>query len=322
MDRNGGLWRGAVMFIAVGALGGGAARGEESSIVVEAFSGRILLANEAAKRRPVASLTKVATAKMALDWAKVTGVDLGTMAVVPASAALTGGANPMGLRPGDRISLRNALYSALMGSDNIAAETLADHVGRAILRNRGIGADPVEAFVKEMNVLAKALGMTRTKFENPHGMDHGGKRGSSTAMDMARLCIYAMRDSGFAFFVKQKGRPISFERGGQTVEFTVRNTNELLGELEVSGIKTGLTNQAGQCLATSSERAPHVVKLSDGKSRVTSRRLICVVLGSPDRFGRTRALIPQGWALYDDWMAKGAMVTDAGRELLQVPNPR
>ncbi len=75
----------------------------------------------------------------------------------------------MGLRPGDRIPLRNALYSALLGSDNVSAQTLAHHVGFAMLRQRGREGDPVKAFVAEMNVLARGLGMRRTKFANAHG---------------------------------------------------------------------------------------------------------------------------------------------------------
>ncbi|NNM28639.1 MAG: D-alanyl-D-alanine carboxypeptidase [Akkermansiaceae bacterium] len=316
------LGPGLVLGTVVQVTGGGALKAAESVAVVEAHSGRILLAENATKRRPVASLTKVATAKVVLDWAKLTGAELGGMATVPVSAGTLGGANPMGLQAGDRISLRNALYSALLGSDNVAAHTLADHVGTAIVRARGGNGDPVKAFVDEMNSLGKAIGMKHTKFMNAHGMDNAKERGKSTALDMARLCIYAMRDAGFVFFVKQGSRKISFDRGGGAVEFQVKNTNKLLGEMGINGIKTGMTALAGECLATSSGRKPLVTKLPDGRSRVTSRELICVVLGSADRFGRTRVLVPQGWELYDRWMADGGVVENPARELLAVPNPR
>ena len=48
----------------------------------------------------------------------------------------------------------------------------------------------------------------------------------------------------------------------------------------------------------------------------------CVVLGSEDRFGRTKALVPRGWALYDQWLKEGAPMRDPARERLVVPNPR
>ena len=295
---------------------------EESFFVVEAYSGRVLIVGEARKKRPVGSLTKVATAIVVLDWAKVTGTDLGVETQVPISAGILGGANPMGLRPGDRITLRSALYSALLGSDNAAAQTLAHHVGFAMLRQRGESGDPVKAFVIEMNLLAGKLGMTRTRFQNVHGLDREGKLGMSSASDMARLAIYAMRHSGFAFFVKQKNRKISFFQGTEERVFTVANTNELLGEMDINGIKTGMTALAGQCLVTSSERKPIVEKLPDGRNRMTKQMLICVVLGSAERFDRTRRLVQDGWSRYEHWRQAGSPVADGAKELMAVPNPR
>lgn len=295
---------------------------KESFFVVEAHSGRILLAEDALEQKPVASLTKIATAMVTLDWADATKTDLGSFVTVPPSAATIGGSNPMGLRAGDRISLRNALYSALLGSDNAAAETIASGVGAGILAARGRQGDPVSTFIREMNVLARALGMKDTRFVNAHGMDNGKQRGHSTATDIARLCIYAMRDPGFAFFVKQKSRKISFQQAGRTLGFQVENTNKLLGKDDINGIKTGMTARAGQCLATSSEKKALVKKLPDGRSILTPRRLICVVLDSPDRFARTTALVPQGWAAYEKWRNEGAVIADPAREALIVPNPQ
>lgn len=294
----------------------------ESFVIVEAHSGRIVGNQDGDKRRPVASLTKVAMAMVVLDWAEVTKRELGQEAIVPMAAGVLGGANPMGLQPGDRLSLRNALYSALLGSDNVAAQTLAHHVGWSIQELRGETGDPVETFVEEMNNLAHELGMRRTKFANPHGLDTARERGVSTAEDMARLCIYATRDPGFRFYVKQEARRISFMRANQQFSFLVKNTNELLGVMDINGIKTGMTGLAGQCLAVSSERSNLVRKLPNGRTQLTPRRLIAVVLGSPDRFTQMRALVHQGWENWDRWQAAGRPVVDGRKELLQVPNPR
>lgn len=291
----------------------------ESYVAVEAFSGKVVLESNADQKRPVASLTKIATAMVVLDWADLSQTSMASMAVVPFEASTLGGSNPMGLIPGDRISLREAMYSMLLGSDNVAAYTLASHAGRSIQARNG-GNSAVEAFVGEMNNLARALKMTGTRFANPHGMDGPNQRGGSTARDMAGLCIYAMRNSGFQFYVKQKERVIASYRGNEKRAFRVANTHALLGRSDVNGIKTGSTVLAGECAATSSEKKPIVQKLENGASRLTGRRLIIITLGSPDRWGMTQTLINQGWAGYEGWRQQGSQVTTA-RELIVVPDP-
>jgi len=300
--------------------GGDRIRAAESYIAVEAYSGKILLELDADRKRPVASLAKIATAMVVLDWAALSKTSMADMAVVPAEAGMLGGSNPMGLVPGDRISLREAMYSMLLGSDNVAAYTLASYAGRSIQARNG-GASPVAAFVGEMNNLARALKMTRTKFVNPHGMDTAKQKGFSSARDMARLSIYAMRNTGFKFYVKQRSRTIASYRGGQKRAFKVGNTHKLIGRGDVNGIKTGTTVLAGDCAATSSEKKPIVQKLENGASRLTGRRLIIVTLGSADRWGITQTLINQGWWNYEAWRQQGSPVANA-REILNVQDPQ
>lgn len=300
----------------------GVASAQESSIIVEAHSGKILAASNPEQRRPVASLTKIATALVVLDWAEVSQTDLATMVQVPQSAAALAAANPMGLVPGDRISLRDALYSALMGSDNVAALALANHVGQSLLQVRGQSGDPERTFVMEMNQLARALGMRSTRFANPHGLDLPRQSGYSTAADMARLSIYAMRKPALAFFVRQEERRVTFQTAAGSKSFRVVNTNTLLKDKSIRGIKTGTTAAAGECLATCAERDPIVRDLPGGQKSITPRRLIVVVLGSPDRFGRTRGFINHGWGLFDQWVAAGSPTQDVARDFLSVPNPR
>jgi len=295
----------------------------ESYLVMEAHSGRVLLAVDPEKKRPVASLTKIATSKVVLDWAKVSQTGLSAMASVPQSALTFGAPNPMGLRAGDRISLRDALYSARLGSDNIAAQTLSDHVGRALLARRQHNGDPQKVFVSEMNKLAKALGMRRTRFSTAHGLDLPGKKGYSTASDMARLSVHAMRDIGFTFYVKQKSRTITvIGIDGRKRSFKVANTNPLLGNMGINGIKTGLTTAAGQCIAVNAHRSQIVKKISATRSQVRKRDLVVVVLGSTDRIGRAKQLITQAWPLYDQWAAAGYQVSPKGKELIVVPKLR
>jgi D-alanyl-D-alanine carboxypeptidase (penicillin-binding protein 5/6) len=290
-------------------------------MVVEAYSGKILIGANSSAKRPVASLTKMATAVVAIDWATATGTDINQFTLTaPQTVALVGDPNPSNLQPGDTLTLRDALYAALLASDNHAALTIADNIGRQILAKRGGTGDPVAYFVAEMNKLARFCGMTQTKFVNPHGLERGRTAGSSTAADMARLSIVTMRRNAISFIVRQPQRQITVSGPGGTRSYLVRNTNELLGEEGILGIKTGSTAAAGPCLATCMDKEPLVRTKPDGTKGATPRRLIVVVLNSPDRFGRTRTLLSQGWATYDAWMAAGAPpAQDPKREILSVP---
>ncbi len=292
-------------------------------MVVEAHSGKVLAAANSGVQRPVASLTKIATAIVAVDWADASGTDPNkTMIAVPSVAAMLGGPNPMALQPGDRLTLRDALYSALLGSDNIAALAIADHVGRQLLQARGRSGDPVTAFVGEMNQLSRGLGMSKTKFANPHGLELPKRTGLSTAADIAKLTIYAMRHPGFTFMVRQKERQVTVQGAGGSRGYRVKNTNELIGEAGIIGVKTGTTQAAGPCLAVAADREPRVWTKPDGQKAATPRRVVVVVLNSPDRFNRSRALLRQGWSIYDRWVAAGAPVENRRREILEVPNLR
>lgn len=289
---------------------------QESFMVVEAHSGKVFMAQNSTARRPVASLTKICTGVVATDWAIATSQDLKkVMAIVPESVTRVGGPNPLNLQPGQQISLSDALYAALLGSDNLAAMTVADHIGRDINNRRGKNDDPVWAFVKEMNELVRVLGMKNTKFLNPHGLELPKQQGYSTAADMAKLSVYAMRRPAFAFFVRQKSRSISV--AGKS--YTLQNTNQLVGEQGILGIKTGQTTPAGPCLATSMDKDPLVRTKADGTKGATPRRMIVVLLNSPDRFGRTRSLLASAWQSYDRWIAAGAPIQDRNREILPVP---
>ncbi|MEM6910067.1 MAG: serine hydrolase [Verrucomicrobiota bacterium] len=287
---------------------------QESYVVMEHHSGKIFYESHAEKKRPVASLTKVATAMVVLDWAAATRVDLGLKIPVQPIVLQVAAVNPLGLRPGDRISLRDLLYSALLGSDNVAANALAHYVGTAIQRARGRGGDPIGTFVDEMNNLAEVLGMSDTRFGNPHGLDDRGK-GRSTAIDLAKLTVYGLKQPAFGFMVKQRERTISVERGGELSQFRVESTNQLLGQQEIDGVKTGLTRAAGQCLIVSAPRETQALEMPDGRKLLIPGRMHVIVLGSPDRFRQSAALLAQGWAAFDAWQRAGRLTPP--RELLK-----
>ncbi|WP_411826144.1 D-alanyl-D-alanine carboxypeptidase family protein [Luteolibacter sp. AS25] len=293
---------------------------QEAHMVVEAYSGKVLSAQNSTEKRPVASLTKITTAVVAIDWVNASGADFATHLVkVPEIVTQVPTPSSINLAPGDILTLRDALYAAMLTSDNKAALTVAHHVGIQLLKQRGRNGDPIEAFVTEMNHFAKAVNAKQTLFRGPHGLPINEKVGYSTAADVAKISIHAMRRNALNFMVQQKTREISIDSSAGTRKYTLRNTNELLGEPGVIGIKTGTTNFSGPCLATCMERDPLVRTKQDGTKGVTPRRLIVVVLNSPDRFGKTRKLIRDGWKFYDAWLAQGAPVNNQKREILDTP---
>jgi beta-lactamase class A len=138
-------------------------------IIVDDNTGHILAASDQNERSQIASLTKIATAMVVIDWAEATGASLAELVSVPAGVSAVGGVNPCGLQPGERVSLRDLLYSAMMSSDNHAAYTLAWNVGSRLPNPQGL--PPVDNFTAQMNALARKLGMKRSVFLNPHGLD-------------------------------------------------------------------------------------------------------------------------------------------------------
>lgn len=303
----------------IGYTRGGSDAGGEAYLTVEAHSGRVVSRYNAIATRPVGSLSQVATAVVAFDWSTATGQSLSQQAIVPPNALSIGGVNPMGLQAGDQIPLRDALYSMLMGSDSISAQTVAVFVGNQLQIQRGRRSGSVEStFVDEMNQLAGSLGMRRTRFVDAHG----NGRSTSTAEDLARLSIYAMRHPGMAFYTEQKTRSIGYSRAGQSFSFRVSNTNNLVGQQGINGLKAGQTQLSGPCLIVSAERKPLVEKLADGQSRITPRRMIAVVLNSGQRDARALGLLQQGWAAYDQIQTQGAVAGTLPQDVLSVPSLR
>ncbi|PYK73032.1 MAG: hypothetical protein DME42_07725 [Verrucomicrobia bacterium] len=250
-----------------------------SYLVVDSQTGHVLIEQNARQKRQVASLTKIATACVVLDWAEKKGGDLNQLATISEAAFVGVEKNEIGWQVGDVVSLRDLLYAGLVQSDNLAANALANRVGETLGSTAPATSNakvtPTTAFVAQMNALAKQLGMDRTRFVNPSGFDYKERpMPYSTAIDLARLTRYAMNKASFRFYVSQKEREVSFNRGGKQLHALLKTTNDLLGTNGIDGVKTGQT----------------------------------VILGSNDRFGDGERLVRQGWQLYDQWAATGRLV--------------
>jgi len=297
--------------VLIGGSVGRSAAAAQAYVIADAQTGYILEEQEPRKKLQVGSLTKIAMASVVLDWADRKSGDLNQVVTIPQQAFVGITENNIGFQPGDTITLRDLLYAALVQSDNIAAYTLAHHVGSQLgsLLPSDISSKltPVDAFVAQMNALAKQLKMERTRFVNPHGIDYKVKLVPySTAEDMARLTRYAMNKASFRFYVSQKERQISFDRAGHRLNYMLRNTNELLGKMGIDGVKTGLSARAGQCLILYANRESEVVRQGQQET-VYPRHLMVVLLGSSNRFGEGAALLQRGWQLYDQWAAAGRL---------------
>jgi D-alanyl-D-alanine carboxypeptidase (penicillin-binding protein 5/6) len=224
-------------------------------IVMDEASGAVLWEQNADARLAPASLTKIATAVVALqkgDFAKVVEVDVDSRAMP--------GSTVMGLVPGDRFSLQDLLYGVMLPSGNDAA--LA--VGRAVSGTDG-------GFVWEMNTLVAKLGLRDTHFANPHGL--GNTNHYTSAYDLAALARYAMSVEGFAPLSTTRSWTASGSR-----DIRMSNLNTFLGSYPgADGMKVGYTRRAGHTLVASATRNGHrvyVVLLNAPQSKADAAKLL------------------------------------------------
>jgi D-alanyl-D-alanine carboxypeptidase len=272
--------------------------------VMDSNSGHTLLARNENKKLAVGSMTNIATAMVVLDWLEIRKHDVNETVTIPPEAAAFP-QNPIGFQPGDQSSIRDLLYAALMQSDDIAGYALAMHVGQDLPLTTP-GETPMQAFVAQMNALARKLGMRNTLFVDSTGLELNERRlPYSTAFDMAQLARYAMNRSQFRFYVSQPARQISVDHPGVSPSaFSLQNTNELLNVDAIDGVRTGATRRGGPCVIVSAARPPESVQQGETYI-ITPRRLVVVVLGSDTRFDTAHQLLQSGWQAYDQWAAGG-----------------
>ena len=236
-------------------------------IIYDRNSKRIMYGKNENVKAAMASTTKIMTATIVIENA-----DLNKEVIVGKKAALTGGSR-LGLKENDKITIRDLLYGLMMKSGNDAAVQLAIEVGGS-----------VEGFADIMNKKAEDLGLTKTHFVTPHGLDD--PEHYTTAYELAKLTDYALKNKTFKEIVGTKQYTITIN--GYPKE--LNNTNELLGVLNgVIGVKTGFTNNAGRCLVTETKRG--------------DRDLITVVLGADTKKIRTKdsvKLIEYGFSSFKD----------------------
>ncbi len=277
-----------------------AVTGAESHLIVDFESGHILSAKNEDTPRQVASLTKIASVMVVLEWLAVDGGNFSDQ--IPVSKeAISDGANPLAVRLGDLLPLETAIFAAMMASDNTSASAMAEAFGKK-MDSSVSGTAAILVFVERMNLLARDLGMKDTRFVNPHGLDGEAVQGVSTATDMAKLAIHAYDHPEFPRFCREKEKTVTVFREGEPLEVRLVNTNEIVGSRGIDGTKTGTTWRSGGCLITSATREVRV----DGS--IAPRRLISVVLKSEDRFRDAVLLLNDGWLDCEAWLAEGGVL--------------
>lgn len=280
----------------------------QSFLIADNQTGSILQSNNQDRKLPIGSLAQIATAVVAIDWIRTTNTSFSNLAVVPPSA--TSSQSTVGLQVGDQISLRDLVYCMILSSDRIAADTIANYIGSQIPNPHRLAA--IDNFVTQMNALARQLQMKRTLFLNPDGSDRQrGRQPFSTAMDVARLTRHAYLRPEFPFYASQAFRTINLTRNGQPLSLRIRNTNMLLGNNRIDGVKLGYSPRTGQGLVLTANRPPLSTRQGNFVT-ITPRRLIIILLGSSDSFNEGFALLQQGWTLYDEWAANGRLTQKAG----------
>ena len=230
-----------------------------AAVLMDAGSGRVLYEHSAHEALPIASITKLMTALVALESGHALDE---RVTVLPQWTGAEG--SSLYLRPGEVLTLETLLYGLLLRSGNDAALAVAEYC-----------AGSEEAFVARMNRRAGELGMQDTHFANPSGLDGAGH--ASSAYDMAllaRACLDndILRDMVSTQSIAREGRVLT-------------NHNKLLWRYEgCIGLKTGYTQKAGRTLVSAAER--------EGLT------LICVTLNDPDDWADHAALLDWGFAQY------------------------
>jgi len=237
-----------------------------SAVLIEASTGEVVYGRAAEKRRSIASTTKLMTALLTVEEARLSDK-------VPASDYIAAPIeSKLSLRPGERLSVADLLRGLMLESANDAAVTLAEHVGGSRM-----------AFVRQMNERARELKLENTHFSNPIGLDAPGNY--SSAHDLARLAVL-LRSHRFIRKVADR-TSATLVTGDRTR--TIRNRNTLLSrDPAVNGLKTGHTTMAGYVLVGTRSRRG-----------VT---LVSVVLGTPSLAARDHdalALLQWGAGRYE-----------------------
>lgn len=221
--------------------------------VTDLRTGIVLLDKNANTRLKPASLTKIMTAIIAMDYYN----DDTILSVINAQDS---NGNTVDLKKGDELITADLLYALLVPSGNDAAVTFAENYPGGY-----------QAFIARMNSKVTDLGLENTHFTNVSGVEGSGHY--TSAYDISMLAKEALSRPQFATVVSTQKITLTSLKGNQ---YSLESTNLLLGKPGIFGVKTGWTPEAGECLVVLAEKDNHSV--------------IITLLNSQDRFGEAQTL--------------------------------
>lgn len=233
-------------------------------------TGQLIFGKRPNARRPIASLTKLMTALLVVERTKPREwVTVSEEAAPPRNLV---GVSTLGLKSGERIRIEDLLYALLLQSANDAAVALAEHV-----------SGTSEAFEREMNARAEALGAGDTKFLSPNGLDDDGY---SSAADMARIASAVLGVPRLRKIMQTKFYEVPSPVGQPPRE--IQNRNVMLWLYPgTTGGKTGFTSDAGYCVVLSANRG--------------DMSLLTVILGKKgEPFSEAASLLDWGFASLEE----------------------
>lgn len=206
----------------------------KAAVLISADTGEIIYERNSSQKLPMASTTKIMTTLLCLESG-----DLYEEFVVDSNAIKVEGSS-MGLREGDIVTKYALCCGMLLPSGNDAANAAAVRI-----------AGSIEAFAEMMNDKAREMGLSRTFFVTPSGLE--GEGHGSSAYDMAILAREALKNETFREICSQSS--IQLEFGNPPYKRWLKNTNKLLTMCDgVYGVKTGFTDEAGRCLVSACQR--------------------------------------------------------------------
>jgi len=220
-----------------------------AALLVETSSDKIIYEKNINTKMYPASVTKILTAILVLENCNLT--DIATVSSNAVNSIPTGYVNAK-LQPGEELSIRDLLYVLMVSSANDSAVVLAEHV-----------AGTVENFSDMMNEKAISIGCTGTHFVNPNGIHNVNHY--TTANDLYLMAKYGMQNSTFREIVSKTSCTLPATNRYPATDRTFSTTNELIRINNntrpdnyyykyATGIKTGYTSEAKNCLVASAFR--------------------------------------------------------------------
>jgi D-alanyl-D-alanine carboxypeptidase (penicillin-binding protein 5/6) len=265
----------------------------KGAFMLNSATGSTLYSKYADTKRPMASTTKIMTARVVLSTPDLNLDRKVTIKQAYRDYVTAKGASTADLKTGDKVTIRQLLHAMLLPSGCDAAMALADTFGTGTT----ISAR-TKSFISKMNAKGDTLGLTNTHFDSFDG-NSTQNTNYTTPRDLAKLARSAMKYSTFAGIVKKpKTVQYATTSTGGTRTYTWYNTNRLLGSYSGAiGVKTGTNTPSGPCLvfaATRNEKTVIGVLLNDQYRYTDAAKLLDYAFGTSSASTMQLRTLPKG----------------------------